>query len=109
MMIPRFCVDDGQALVAMGRCPIHGLWPLIKRSYLHGERLRGSLDNRNIDRISKGSLSSTGVEAANSYPTKAFRRDAAANIMSSGSTIAHITRPSGGIRRVFALIQPSRW
>ena len=42
-----------------------------------------------------------GVESGNSYPTKAFRRGEAMDIMSSGSTVAPIMRPAGWHSRAF--------
>ena len=95
-----FC-DSLNAMVPSGLCPVHDFWPLIQKHNLPGERLFPSLISKNLNRVLKGILSSMEIPDAHSYSTKAFRRGAAMDIMSSGSTLAQIMRSAGWSSQAF--------
>ena len=99
MMRPCFC--DGTGLVPAGLCPLHNFWPLIQQQILPGELLFPSLQNKNLNRILKAILKRMGVESAEKYSTKAFRRGAAMDIMASGSALAQIMRSAGWHSQAF--------
>ena len=100
MMRPCFC-DSRNAMVPSGLCPIHDFWPLVQKNNLPGERLFSSLTSKNLNRVLKGVLASMQIPNAHAYSTKAFRRGAAMDIMSSGSTLAQIMRSAGWSSQAF--------
>ena len=99
MMRPCFC--DGEGMMPTGLCPIRDFSPLIQNTTLPGEGLFSSLQRRNLNRILKAILKRMGVESAEKYSTKAFRRGAAMDIMASGSTLAQIMRSAGWHSQAF--------
>ena len=100
MMRHCFC-DSLNAMVPSGLCPVRDFWPLIQKHNLPGERLFSSPISKNLNRALNGILSSMQITDAHSYSTKAFRRGAAMDIMSAGSTLAQIMRSAGWSSHAF--------
>ena len=66
-------------------CPVHALWPWIRRRTPCGQKLFRAVNRRNFNRFLKRTLGELGFPEAERYSSHAFRRGATQELRESGS------------------------
>ena len=80
---PCFCrLGSGRAGFL---CPVHALWPWIRRRTPCGQKLFRAVNRRNFNRFLKRTLGELGFPEAERYSSHAFRRGATQELRESGS------------------------
>ena len=82
MQRPCFCPHDTDRAKAL--CPVHWLWPWVRRTCKPGALLWKKTAGRNLNRCLRFALAKIRTPAANLYSSHGFRRGAAQELKESG-------------------------
>ena len=89
------CFFGGIVIGSKVLCPIHDLWPIIRRNTPVGIALFPALKNKGPNRILKTVMRNISIPDSERYTFRGFRRGCLMEISLSGSTLAVMLGPGG--------------
>ena len=94
-ILRRPCLCEDSNLRAQRICPPHRIWPLLAERVSSGERVFPSFRKNNVNQLLKLNLRLVGFSDGHLYTSKAFRRGATQELLTSGYSL-EVIKGSGG-------------
>ena len=94
-ILKRACLCSDDSSKAKKICPPHRIWPIIAQRVNVGGLIFPTHTRHNINRILKFTLSKIGFKDGPKYTSKAFRRGATQELLTTGNSL-EVIKGSGG-------------
>ena len=95
MILIRPCLCQGSVINPRNLCPVHRIWPIVKRTIRPGEFIFPRYVKSNINRVLKAVLAKLSIPDSELYTSKCFRRGCSNATKDSDSTLGQIMRAAG--------------
>ena len=95
MILIRPCLCQGSIINPRNLCPVHRIWPIIKRTIRPGDFIFPQYVKSNINRIIKAVMAKLSIPDSELYTSKCFRRGCSNAMKDSDSTLGQIMRAAG--------------
>ena len=94
-LLRRPCICSVKSASGRRLCPPHAFWPLVSSRCGPGELIFPNFSKHNVNRILKTTLMKIGFEDGSQFTSKAFRRGATQELLTTGNSL-EVIKGSGG-------------